>query len=94
MFAGWHWACLKLSTIVTQDLAQAQVSKLDWLVLNAALFGVMFAGVDVGVGIAIGASFIKALLETVSDRITVLGRLPDTGLFRSVALFANLILMS
>ena len=59
-----------------------QINKLDWLVFNAALFGVMFAGVDIGLAIAIGSSVLLALFKTAFPRTAVLGHLPGTNVYR------------
>ena len=63
---------------------RAQVNKLDWLVFNVALFCTMFAGVDVGLGISIGVSIFLALYKTAFPKTAVLGRLPETTVFRRV----------
>ena len=60
-----------------------QVNKLDWLVFNAALFGVMFAGVEIGLAIAIGLSFVLAILKVAFPRTAILGHLPGTNVYRS-----------
>lgn len=64
-----------------------QVNKLDWIVFNAALFGVMFAGVEIGLAIAIGTSFVLAILKVAFPRTAVLGHLPGTNVYRSGLLF-------
>ena len=67
---------------------RAQVNKLDWLVFNVALFCTMFAGVDVGLGISIGVSIFLALYKTAFPKTAVLGRLPETTVFRRAPLRA------
>ena len=64
--------------------ACAQVNKLDWLVFNVALFCTMFAGVDIGLGVSIGVSIFLALYKTAFPKTAVLGRLPETTVFRRV----------
>ncbi len=59
-----------------------QVNKLDWIVFNVALFCTMFAGVDIGLGISIGVSVILALYKSAFPKTSVLGRLPETTVFR------------
>lgn len=59
-----------------------QVNKLDWIVFNVALFCTMFAGVDIGLGISIGVSVILALYKSAFPKTSVLGRLPDTTVYR------------
>jgi MFS superfamily sulfate permease-like transporter len=58
------------------------VNKLDWLVFNVALLCTMFAGVDIGLGISIGVSVFLALYKTAFPKTVVLGRLPETTVFR------------
>ena len=59
-----------------------QVNKFDFLVFNAALFGVLFAGVDIGLGIAIGVSVVIVLWKTAFPKTAQLGRLPGTTVYR------------
>ena len=60
------------------------MNKLDWLVMNVALFTTMFAGVDIGLGVSIGVSVFLALYKTAFPKTVVLGRLPETTVFRCV----------
>ena len=59
-----------------------QVNKFDFIVFNAALFGVLFAGVDIGLGIAIGVSVVIVLWMTAFPKSAQLGRLPGTTVYR------------
>ncbi len=59
-----------------------QVNKLDWLVFNAALFCVAFLGVEIGLAIAIGLSIAIVLYKTAFPHTAVLGRLPQTSVYR------------
>ena len=59
-----------------------QVNKLDWIVFNVALFCTMFAGVDIGLGISIGTSVVLALYKSAFPKTSMLGRLPDTTVYR------------
>lgn len=59
-----------------------QVNKLDWIVFNAALFGVMFCGVEIGLAIAIGTSLVLAILKVAFPRTALLGNLPGTNVYR------------
>lgn len=59
-----------------------QVNKFDWLVFNAAWLGVMFAGVEKGLAIAIGLSVLIVLYKTGFPHTAVLGRLPGTTVYR------------
>ena len=58
------------------------MNKLDWIVFNAALFGVMFAGVEIGLAIAIGTSLVLAILKIAFPRTSLLGHLPGTNVYR------------
>ena len=66
-----------------------QVNKLDWIVFNAAWLGVMFAGVEIGLAIAIGTSVVLVLYKTGFPHMAVLGRLPQTTVYRSVYCHLN-----
>ena len=59
-----------------------QVNKLDFIVFNAAFFGVIFCGVEIGLAIAIGTSIGIALLKNAFPRTAVLGQLPGTSVYR------------
>ena len=59
-----------------------QVNKFDWLTMNAALFGVMFAGVEKGLAIAIGLSVLIVLYKVAFPHTARLGRLPNTTIYR------------
>ena len=67
-----------------------QVNKLDWIVFNAALFGVMFAGVEIGLAIAIGTSIVLAILKVAFPRTSLLGHLPGTNVLQVAVFFNNL----
>ena len=59
-----------------------QINKFDWIVFNAAWLGVMFAGVEKGLAIAIGLSVLIVLYKTGFPHTAVLGRLPGTTVYR------------
>ena len=61
-----------------------QINKFDWLVFNAAWLGVMFAGVEIGLAIAIGLSVVIVLYKTGFPHMAVIGRLPGTTVYRYV----------
>lgn len=67
----------------TEWLFLWKVNKLDWIVFNAALFGVMFAGVEIGLAIAIGTSLLVAILKVAFPRTSILGHLPGTNVYRN-----------
>ncbi len=51
---------------------------------NAAWLGVMFAGVEIGLAIAIGLSVGIVLYKTGFPHMAVLGRLPSTTVYRYI----------
>jgi len=53
-------------------------------VFNAAWLGVMFAGVEIGLAIAIGLSVGIVLYKTGFPHMAVLGRLPSTTVYRYI----------
>ncbi|KAK9819516.1 hypothetical protein WJX74_003191 [Apatococcus lobatus] len=61
-----------------------KVNKLDWLVFNTAMFCVAFLGVEIGLAIAIGLSIAIVLYKTAFPHTAVLGRLPQTTVYRNV----------
>lgn len=66
-----------------------KVNKFDWLVFNAAMLGVWFAGVEIGLAIAIGLSVALALYKSAFPHTAVLGRLPGTTVYRNVRQYAS-----
>ena len=66
-----------------------RVNKFDWLVFNAAMLGVWFAGVEIGLSISIGLSVALALYNAAFPHTAVLGRLPGTTVYRNVRQYAS-----
>lgn len=66
-----------------------RVNKLDWLVFTAAVAGVLFAGVEIGLAIAIGLSILLALFKSAFPHTAVLGKLPGTDVYRNVKQYAS-----
>lgn len=66
-----------------------RVNKFDWLVFNAAMLGVWFAGVELGLAIAIGLSVALTLYKSAFPHTAVLGHLPGTTVYRSVKQYAS-----
>ena len=66
-----------------------RVNKFDFLVFNAAMLGVWFAGVELGLAIAIGLSVALALYKSAFPHTAVLGRLPGTTVYRNVRQYAS-----
>ena len=80
-FLEWHYFHCPHADMAPGCL---QVNKLDWIVFNAAWLGVMFAGVEIGLAIAIGTSIVLVLYKTGFPHMAVLGRLPQTTVYRWV----------
>lgn len=81
----WSYALVEIVSEKEQRVKRhscLQVNKLDWIVFNAALFGVMFAGVEIGMAIAIGTSIVLAILKVAFPRTAILGSLPGTNVYR------------
>jgi len=74
-------SCLLLLLLLSLA-SHVQVNKFDWIVFNAAWLGVMFAGVEKGLAIAIGLSVLIVLYKTGFPHLAVLGRLPGTTVYR------------
>ncbi|XP_034680730.1 sulfate transporter 1.3-like [Vitis riparia] len=61
-----------------------KIDKFDFVACMGALFGVVFASVEIGLLIAISISFIKILLQVTRPRTTILGKLPRTNIYRNI----------
>jgi len=61
------------------------VNKFDLAVFLAAAVSVMFAGVEIGLAVSIGLSIALALWKSAFPHTAVLGRLPDTTVYRCAA---------
>ena len=55
---------------------------LDFLVWLAAFLGTIFAGVEIGLAIAIGLAVVLVIAQSVMPHTAVLGRLPETRAHR------------
>jgi sulfate transporter 4 len=70
------------------DYAEAiqlwHVHKLDFLVWMVSFLGVIFLGVEIGLGIAVALSLLIVLYEAAVPYTSVLGRLPGTSMYRNV----------
>jgi MFS superfamily sulfate permease-like transporter len=53
------------------------VSLLDFVVWLASFIGVLFAGVEIGLAIAIGIAVLRVIYESAFPHTAVLGRLPE-----------------
>ncbi|PSC69015.1 sulfate transporter [Micractinium conductrix] len=64
-----------------------KINKLDWLVWVASCITVLFAGVEIGIAVGVGLSLVLVIWKTAFPRISQLGRLPGTSVYRSVAMY-------
>ncbi|KAK6914920.1 STAS domain [Dillenia turbinata] len=62
-----------------------KVDKLDFLACVCSFFGVLFISVPTGLAIAVGVSVFKILLHVTRPNTMVLGNIPGTQTFQSVA---------
>ncbi|PRW56212.1 sulfate transporter [Chlorella sorokiniana] len=61
-----------------------KINKFDWLVWVVACLCTLFLGVEIGIGIGLGVSLVVVIYRTAFPRITTLGRLPGTSIYRSI----------
>eukprot|EP00890_Picochlorum_soloecismus_P004166 jgi/Picsp_1/4750/NSC_02119-R2_sulfate transporter len=66
-----------------------QVSKLDWLVWVFTFCFTLFLGVEVGILVGVGVSLVLVIYKTSFPRITSLGQLPGTSIYRNVAMYPD-----
>lgn len=59
-----------------------KINKLDWLVWVVSCLVVLFAGVEIGIGVGVGLSLVLVVYKTAFPRISQLGRLPGTAVYR------------
>ncbi|AEE82664.1 putative sulfate transporter [Arabidopsis thaliana] len=60
-----------------------RIDKLDFLACMGAFLGVIFISVEIGLLIAVVISFAKILLQVTRPRTTVLGKLPNSNVYRN-----------
>ncbi|KAH7281798.1 hypothetical protein KP509_36G063400 [Ceratopteris richardii] len=61
-----------------------KVDKLDYITLMGAFLGVLFISVEIGLLIAVSLSVAKILLQVTRPHTAVLGRIPETNIYRNV----------
>ncbi len=59
-----------------------KINKLDWVVWNVTCLVVLFAGVEIGIGVGVGLSLLLVIYKSAFPRISQLGRLPGTTVYR------------
>lgn len=64
-----------------------RINKLDCLVWVASFITVLFAGVEIGIGVGVGLSIVLVIYKVAFPRISQLGRLPGTSVYRSVVMY-------
>ncbi|XP_057969152.1 probable sulfate transporter 3.4 [Malania oleifera] len=62
-----------------------KVDKLDFLACSCSFFGVLFISVPLGLAIAVGVSVFKILLHVTRPNTMVLGNIPGTQVYQSLA---------
>lgn len=66
-----------------------KVNKFDFLIFIVAALVTMLAGVEIGLGVSVGLSLIIVIYKTAFPRITTIGRIPDTTIYRSRNLYPD-----
>lgn len=66
-----------------------KVSKLDWLVWVFTFLFTLFLGVEVGILVGVGVSLVLVIYKTAFPRITSLGKLPETNIYRNIAMYPD-----
>ncbi|KAI9120341.1 hypothetical protein K1719_007374 [Acacia pycnantha] len=61
-----------------------KVDKFDFVACMGAFLGVIFKNVEIGLLIAVVISFAKILLQVTRPRTAVLGRVPETSVYRNI----------
>ena len=63
------------------------VSKLDWLVWMFTFCFTLFLGVEIGILVGVGVSLVLIIYKTAFPRITTLGKLPETSIYRNIQMY-------
>lgn len=75
------------------DTAEAQflwkVRRFDFVLWIISFCGTLFLGVELGIAISVGMSLIFVIYETARPHTAILGKLPNTTVYRSVAQYPN-----
>lgn len=66
-----------------------KVSKLDLIVFLVASLTTMLAGVEIGLGVSVGLSLVIVIYKTAFPRITTIGRIPETTIYRSNKMYPD-----
>jgi len=63
------------------------ISKLDWLIWMFTFCFTLFLGVEIGILVGVGVSLILVIYKTAFPRITSLGKLPQTNIYRNIQMY-------
>ncbi|PRW44455.1 sulfate transporter isoform B [Chlorella sorokiniana] len=66
-----------------------KTNKFDWVVWNVAFLFTIFLGVEVGIIVSVCVSLLLVIYKTAFPRITTLGKLPGTEIYRSTKMYPN-----
>jgi len=66
-----------------------KVHRFDFAVWLVACFGTMFAGVEIGLAIAVGVSLLIVIYESANPQVSVMGRLPGTRHYRNIKQYCD-----
>ncbi|PWA43990.1 sulfate transporter 1.3 [Artemisia annua] len=61
-----------------------KIDKLDFVACMGAFVGVVFRSVEIGLLIAVAISFAKILLQVTRSRTAILGKIPQTSVYRNI----------
>ena len=63
------------------------VSKLDWLIWMFTFCFTLFLGVEIGILVGVAVSLVLVIYKTAFPRITTLGKLPETSIYRNIQMY-------
>ena len=63
------------------------VAKLDWLIWMFTFCFTLFLGVEIGILVGVGVSLVLVIYKTAFPRITSLGKLPQTNIYRNIQMY-------
>ncbi|KAL4428322.1 hypothetical protein ABPG75_002411 [Micractinium tetrahymenae] len=66
-----------------------KVNKLDFVVWNVAFLFTIFLGVEVGIIVSVCVSLLLVIYKIAFPRITTLGKLPGSSVYRSTKMYPN-----
>ncbi|KAL4548022.1 hypothetical protein Ndes2526B_g07232 [Nannochloris sp. 'desiccata'] len=66
-----------------------RVAKFDWLVWIATFLCTLFLGVEVGILVGVALSLVLVIYKTAFPRISAIGRLPGTNIYRNIKMYPD-----